>query len=284
MHLRVYHRTRYVYRLPVTDSHNEVRLRPATEDAKRLSFFILKVSPPRRLRHFRDEHFNYVQWFEIPEPHHELVIEATSHIHTSSQYVDGVRPLGVTFEDIQACDQVDMLRPFIKSSKYVVVDPEIWRLALDVRDERKDVFETAVAIMNFIYKEWTYAPNTTSSSTHMSEVLHLRRGVCQDFAHIMIGLCRALEIPARYVSGYIYNGPTAELRGAQASHAWCEVWLPNLGWFGLDPTNNTLSDERYVKIATGCDYDDAAPIRGSFNGPAGATTHLEVSVAVEKLQ
>jgi len=164
-----------------------------------------------------------------------------------------------------------------------VVDPEIWRLALDIRDERKDVFETAMAIMKFIYKEWTYAPNTTSSSTHMSEVLHQRRGVCQDFAHIMIGLCRALEIPARYVSGYIYNGPKAELRGAQASHAWCEVWLPNRGWFGLDPTNNTLSDERYVKIATGCDYDDAAPIRGSFNGPPGATMQLEVSVAVDRL-
>jgi len=283
MHLRVYHRTRYVYRLPVSESHNEVRLRPATEDAKRLSFFILKVSPPRRLRHFRDDHFNYVQWFEIPEPHHELIIEATSHLHTSTQYVDGVKPLGATFEDIHACDQIDMLRPFIKSSKYVVVDPEIWRLALDIRDERKDVFETAMAIMKFIYKEWTYAPNTTSSSTHMSEVLHQRRGVCQDFAHIMIGLCRALEIPARYVSGYIYNGPKAELRGAQASHAWCEVWLPNRGWFGLDPTNNTLSDERYVKIATGCDYDDAAPIRGSFNGPPGATTQLEVSVAVDKL-
>jgi len=283
MHLRVYHRTRYVYRLPVSESHNEVRLRPATEDAKRLSFFILKVSPPRRLRHFRDDHFNYVQWFEIPEPHHELIIEATSHLHTSTQYVDGVKPLGATFEDIHACDQIDMLRPFIKSSKYVVVDPEIWRLALDIRDERKDVFETAMAIMKFIYKEWTYAPNTTSSSTHMSEVLHLRQGVCQDFAHIMIGLCRALEIPARYVSGYIYNGPKAELRGAQASHAWCEVWLPNRGWFGLDPTNNTLSDERYVKIATGCDYDDAAPIRGSFNGPPGATTQLEVSVAVDRL-
>ncbi|MFZ4593486.1 MAG: transglutaminase family protein [Verrucomicrobiaceae bacterium] len=283
MHLRVYHRTRYVYRLPVSESHNEVRLRPATEDAKRLSFFILKVSPPRRLRHFRDDHFNYVQWFEIPEPHHELIIEATSHLHTSTQYVDGVKPLGATFEDIHACDQIDMLRPFIKSSKYVVVDPEIWRLALDIRDERKDVFETAMAIMKFIYKEWTYAPNTTSSSTHMSEVLHQRRGVCQDFAHIMIGLCRALEIPARYVSGYIYNGPKAELRGAQASHAWCEVWLPNRGWFGLDPTNNTLSDERYVKIATGCDYDDAAPIRGSFNGPPGATTQLEVSVAVDRL-
>jgi transglutaminase-like putative cysteine protease len=283
MHLRVYHRTRYLYRLPVNDSYNEVRLRPATEDPKRLGFYLLKVGPPRRLRHFRDEHFNYVQWFEIPEPHAELVIEATSHVHTSSQYQDGKKPVGVTFDDMRACDQIDMLRPLINGSKYVVVDPEIWRLALDIRDDRKDVFDTAETIMQFIFKEWTYAPNTTSASTHMSEVLHQRRGVCQDFAHVMIGLCRALEIPARYVSGYIYNGPKAELRGAQASHAWCEVWLPNRGWFGLDPTNNTLSDERYVKIATGCDYDDAAPIRGSFNGPPGATTQLEVSVAVDKL-
>ena len=282
MHLSVLHRTRYLYRIPVSDSINEVRLRPATDDPKRLTSYILRVHPPRRVQHFRDGNFNYVQWFEIPEPHPELMIEATSRIHTTTQYADGTPPLGITFNDI-AGTQDDMLRPFLSSSRYVTVDPALWRLAIDIRDERKDVFETASAIMTYINQNWTYQPNSTTASTHMDEVMRDRRGVCQDFAHVMLGLCRALGIPARYVSGYLYNGPTGHMRGAQASHAWCEISLPDRGWFGLDPTNNTLTDERYIKIATGRDYDDAAPIRGSFSGAPGATTALEVTVEVEKI-
>ena len=119
MYLTVLHRTRYLYRLPVSESYNEVRLRPATEDPKRVTSFILRVHPPRRLRHFRDEHFNYVQWFEIPEPHHELMIEANTRIHTTSQYADGASPLGITFDDIFASEQIDELRPFLGSSRYV---------------------------------------------------------------------------------------------------------------------------------------------------------------------
>lgn len=281
MHLKVFHRTRYIYRIPVTDSQNQLRLRPATDDPKRLQFFLLKVHPPRRLRHFRDEFFNYVQWFELPEPHNELIIEATSHLNTTSQYEAG-RPLGTCFEDITGGEQTDMLRPFLTSSRYVDVDQDVWRLALDAKEEHTDVFVVAESIMQFVNRGWTYAPKATHAQTHMKDVLHDRRGVCQDFAHVMIGMCRAIGIPARYVSGYLYNGPAGHLRGAQASHAWCEICIPGRGWFGLDPTNNTLVDDRYVKIATGRDYDDAAPVRGSFDGPPGATAKLEITVEVTK--
>ncbi len=283
VYLSVLHRTRYLYRIPVADSINEVRLRPATDDPKRLTSYFLRVHPPRRLQHFRDGHFNYVQWFEIPEPHDELMIEATSCIHTTTQYPAGAAPLGVTFDELSASGQEDMLRPFLGSSRYVTVDPALWRLALDIRDERQHVIETARAIMTYIHENWAYQPNSTTASTHMDAVMRDRRGVCQDFAHVMIGLCRALAIPARYVSGYIYNDQAGQMRGAQASHAWCEVSLPDRGWFGLDPTNNTLADERYIKIATGRDYDDAAPIRGSFTGPPGATAAMEVTVEVERI-
>ena len=98
--------------------------------------------------------------------------------------------------------------------------------------------------MHHIFKYWAYAPNTTSVTTHTNEVLESKQGVCQDFAHLMIGICRSLGMPARYVSGYLYNGPDSHLRGAQASHAWVEVHVPGKGWFGLDPTNDTLADER----------------------------------------
>ena len=105
--------------------------------------------------------------------------------------------------------------------------------------------------------------------------------MCQDFAHVMIAICRSLEIPARYVSGYLYNGPRELLRGAQASHAWCEVYVPGIGWRGLDPTNDQPAGERYVKVAIGRDYADVAPVQGRYRGTS--EQRLEVEVDVQRL-
>ncbi|NJM39026.1 MAG: transglutaminase family protein [Akkermansiaceae bacterium] len=279
MHLRIFHRTRYYYRFPVCESYNELRLRPATDDKSRLEFFILNVQPPVRLRHFRDGALNYVHYFELAEPHHSLTIEASSVIHTTSQYSDG-KPLEVPFSQLKF-EERDDLHPYQTSSKYVNLDADAWRLAMDLKQD--GIFETAMAVMEYIFENWEYVPNITSASTHASEVMALRKGVCQDFTHIMILLCRSLQIPARYVSGYLYNAPEHEMRGAQASHAWCEVYVPGFGWCGLDPTNNILADERHVKIATGRDYHDAAPISGRFDGPSGASVGMEIKLLVEKI-
>ncbi len=281
MRFRVFHRTRYLYRSPVRDSYNELRLRPATDDKSRLEFFLLKTHPPVRLQHFRDNWFNYVHFFDLSEPHSSLTIEAQSTINTTSPYQDG-KPLGVTFAALKA-DLDDMVQPFLGSSKYVDLSPEVWRLGIDIREQHNDVFEVAEAVMHHIFSEWSYAPNTTHVGTHMNEVMQTKCGVCQDFAHVMIGICRSLGIPTRYVSGYLYNGPDSHLRGAQASHAWCEIHLPGKGWFGLDPTNDTLADERHIKIATGRDYHDAAPVLGHFDGPPGATSALQVELEVRRM-
>ncbi len=280
MRFRVFHRTRYVYRAPVRDSYNELRLRPVTDDKSRLEFFLLNVNPPARLRHFRDNWLNYVHYFDLPEPHGDLTIEAQSTINTTNPYADG-RPTGVKFAALKT-DLDDMVVPFLGGSRYVEISPEVWRLGIDIRDDREDVFETAEAVMHHIFQNWAYAPNTTSVTTHMNEVLSTKTGVCQDFAHLMIGICRSLGIPARYVSGYLYNGPDSHLRGAQASHAWVEIHVPGKGWYGLDPTNDTPADERHIKIATGRDYNDAAPITGHFDGPPGATTALQVELEVRR--
>lgn len=278
MRLRIFHRTRYHYRFAVRDSHNEVRLHPATDDTSRVEFFLLKVQPVVRLRHFRDPCFNYVHWFDINEPHTSLSIEALITLNTSSQYTSGL-PLEVPFHTLEDLSD-DSVLLFTKSSTYVEIDRALWKEALDVRASGDGIFEVAQALMRHVHENWTYMPGSTHSATHLREVLKERRGVCQDFAHVIIGLCRALGIPARYVSGYLYNGPADHLRGAQASHAWCEVFVPGKGWFGLDPTNNTLADERHAKIATGRDYADAAPITGTFDGPTNATASMLIEVEV----
>src|SRR5207249_9494245 len=102
----------------------------------------------------------------------------------------------------------------------------------------------------------------------------------QDFAHVMLGMCRTLKIPARYVSGYLYNGPAEHFIGAEASHAWCEVFLPGFGWRGLDPTNNRQPDEHYVTIGVGRDYADIEPLKGHYRGTPERTMSVEVSVTL----
>ncbi len=281
MRFRIFHRTKYFYRTPVRDSYNEVRLRPVTDNKARLEFFLLKVDPPVRLRHFRDNWLNYVHHFELPEPHRHLTIEAQSTVNTTNPYLDGP-PIGVPFDALKQ-DPDDMDAPYLGDSRFVEVTPEVWRLGIDIRDGRDDVFETASVVMHHVWQNWTYAPKTTHAATHMNEVMKDRRGVCQDFAHVMLGICRSLGIPARYVSGYLYNGPDSHLRGAQASHAWCEVRVPGRGWFGLDPTNDTFADERHIKIATGRDYHDAAPISGHFDAQPGAGAGLKVDLEVTRI-
>ena len=281
MRLQVFHRTRYLYRLPVRESYNELRLHPATDDASRLEFFLLKVQPPVRLRHFRDHYFNYVHYFELAEPHSELVIEAQSTLNTTSPYSSG-NPVGVEMTSLASMED-DVLRDFLRPSRFVDCSTELWKLALDITSGINDVFTAAETISRHIFENWRYAPNTTTAATHAREVLASKQGVCQDFAHLMIGLCRSRGIPARYVSGYLYNGADSHLRGFQASHAWCEVFIPGRGWYGLDPTNNVPADERHIKIATGRDYYDAAPVSGQFEGPPGAATALQVDVRVEQV-
>jgi transglutaminase-like putative cysteine protease len=281
MRLQVFHRTHYHYRFPVRESYNELRLRPATEDKSRLEFFLLNVQPPVRLQHFRDNYLNYVHYFDLADPHSELVIEAQSTLNTTSPYADG-KPADVDRSELRKLED-DMLRVFLGSSRYIEISTELWKLAVDFSSGICGVFETAENIMRSVYENWTYAPNLTTSATHVREVLETKGGVCQDFTHLMIALCRAIGIPARYVSGYLYNGPGFHLRGAQASHAWCEVFVPGRGWYGLDPTNNILADERHIKIATGADYHDAAPVSGYFDGPPGATSALLVDLHVEQL-
>ena len=150
------------------------------------------------------------------------------------------------------------------------------------QNHAEGVFQTAHTIMEHIFREFEYDTTTTSVTTHASEVLRNRTGVCQDFAHAMVVLCRALAIPARYVSGYFFD-TTADhrLRGAQASHAWVEVYIDPFGWVGFDPTNNKIADETYIILARGRDYRDVAPISGSYFG-AGKNI-MRVSVSVDRL-
>lgn len=167
----------------------------------------------------------------------------------------------------------------LQSSTYVKVNADLWKLALDATDGQTDAWQAARAVMRHIHREFRYQSAVIHAHTHMREVLKVRVGVCLDFAHVMIGLCRALKIPTRYVSGYLFNGPADQLKGAQASHAWVEVYVLGHGWCGLDPTNNRLVQGHHVKVATGRDYADVSPLKGTYRGTAKRKLSVEVLVS-----
>lgn len=280
MKLQVFHRTHYTYAAAVQDSFNEARLQPCDTAGQRRHSFILKILPTTRLTHYLDFNLNCVHMFELPRPHTELNVEAASIVTTSDQPVLPEDATPASLATIESCSRIDRCYDFLLGSTYVTLSAEAWRLALDITAGKTDAWQAALGIMRYIYGEFRYDPSTTHVHTTMKEALELRRGVCQDFAHVMLGLCRSLKIPARYVSGYLYNGPADQLKGAQASHAWVEVYIPGHGWRGLDPTNGQQVDARYVKIGAGRDYADIPPLKGTYRGTAERRLKVDVLVTL----
>lgn len=276
MKWEILHRTRFNYSSPVRDSFNEVRLQPQANDQQSLDSFLLKVLPAARLRHYSDFYNNIIHHFEIPEPHTSLTVESQSRVTTRTgptlTWDATPFPLARIDEALRWERSYDFLQP----SRFVDTLPETWRLALDVVGDRQDTWQAALALMHFVHTHLKYETASTHVHTHMKDVLSQRRGVCQDFAHVLMGLCRVMKIPACYVSGYLAT------ESASATHAWMEVLIPGVGWRALDPTHNCLPGETYVKIGVGRDYADVAPVSGHYVGNTGRS--LEVSVQIRAVE
>lgn len=280
LRLSVLHRTTFHYEMPVTRSVNTLRLEPSVFPSQKLLSSFIRVIPATRLQRFTDLFQNVTHHFELPGAHSRLEIESRLRVHNLPLFLSETA-LASSLEEYNEPSVREWIWTYLQESRWVSISPEIWRAAIDVTRGTFPVFGQACALMGWIHREFRYESGVTAVNTHLEEVFVLKRGVCQDFTHVMLGMCRSVGIAARYASGYLYNGPTDSLLGAQASHAWCEIYLPSAGWVGFDPTNNTVVDERYVKIAVGRDYDDVAPLDGSYHGSGHC--RMEVCVEVEKI-
>ena len=276
MRLLILHRTRYRYSSPVKESFNEVHLMPFSNEHQTCDLFHLRVEPVVAVRRYQDFYLNWVHHFEVNSPHQFLSIESEARVTTSlANWLD---PAATPAPLSRAPSLVRLERCFdyLQASEFVDIDPAVWRMALDATAGIEDFWQAAQALNRFVQSHLQYLPQATHAKTHMRDALAARAGVCQDFAHILIGMCRAIQIPALYVSGYLCTP------GAQASHAWVEVFVPDMGWRGLDPTHACQPDERYVKLAVGRDYADVPPVQGHYKGVTQRT--LEVDVRVEEIR
>ena len=276
MKFEIIHRTIYLYASPVRDSFNEARLQPFSNVLQTVDYFLLKVLPAARLRHHHDFYSNTIHHFEIVEPHTTLLIESHLRVTTRLPMLPAKTDSPWPLARIGEAALEPRIFDFLRDSHYVELSPEVWRLAVDATMGVMDTWQAALAILKFISTNFKYESRSTSVHTHMRDVLLEKRGVCQDFAHVMIGLCRALKIPALYVSGYLAT------ETASATHAWVEVLIPGAGWIALDPTHNRPVDDTYVKIAVGRDYADVPPVAGNYKGTT--ERKLEVKVDIRRLE
>lgn len=281
MRLRITHRTTYLYDEMATDSVNEARITPGHVDRQEVLEHVVEITPPASTITYLDLHGNQVRVIEVASAHTRLDVVATSVIVTTPD-TRQLPTVPVRLEDIRKTLSPEEFYEFTAATGYVPLGPELWKKTIDLCADPNDVWATANCLMGYIYEEFNYQTASTSVQTTAVDVLHTKTGVCQDFAHVLLGMLRVRGIPCRYVSGYFWAASIEDDPSAAATHAWVEVYLTGVGWLGLDPTHNRLADDRYVKLAHGRDYSDIRPFAGSYRG--SSTREMQVSVRVERLE
>lgn len=286
----VEHTTSYAYSEPVPVCHNEIHLVPRGLPRQRILSNAITVKPqPSSLSTHTDAFGNTVGYFSIQEPHEQLTVASSSSVEVVAP--DPWQQLPTRGWDLVRDDLDRATGPEALQAKQFRFESPLVRTLEPLAVWAAEIFppgrpwaEAVVDLTRRIYREFVYDPTATTTSTPVEEVFRLRRGVCQDFAHLQIACLRSLGLAARYVSGYIANTRAPgerELVGADASHAWLSVWGGESGWLDLDPTNDCVPGSQHVTLGWGRDYADVCPIKGVYVG--GGSHSMDVAVHVTPL-
>jgi transglutaminase-like putative cysteine protease len=276
MLLRINHETRLTYSNPVSETVFELRMAPPSNEDQTSMGYHLKISPQAPVTSYRDGFGNRVDLFNIATPYRELVIQATSYVRTHRR--SGLERLaGISWpREPGSSVAIDALE-YLQASPLVERSPALASFVSTLNLPRGTLLDVVLALLNAVAARLQYEKRVTSARTPVGEALELGRGVCQDFAHLLLGACRGIGLPARYVSGYV-NHP-----GEIATHAWCQVWgSPQAGWIDVDPTHACVLENEHVVTAVGRDYTDVPPNRGLWKGRAQET--MAVAVTVEPVE
>jgi transglutaminase-like putative cysteine protease len=296
MRYQITHHTQYVYDEPASLCYNEARLTPRTFatplfrqtcHAKKI-----QIEPDYNDYHERLDFFgNETCYFTVRNPHERTVITAVSQVELEPLATFAELAPDLPWETAKARLRTDFVpdileaREFVMNSPMVSVSLRLADFAAPSFPPGRPVLEAAYHLMERIYREFKFKPGVTNIATPLSEVLEKKQGVCQDFAHLLVGCLRAQGLAARYISGYIETLPppgTEKLVGADASHAWGSVFVPEMGWIDFDPTNNLVPRDQHITLAWGRDFSDVTPLKGVFFSQG--QHHLQVSVDVARLK
>jgi transglutaminase-like putative cysteine protease len=291
--------TTCTYALPVAHARHVLRLTPINRTGQRVQVAALQIVPdPRHRREGQDFFANRLTWIEIEEPHKMLTVKLAARVAVdpppfpppqAGEGGVGAAALATPAweavrEEAFATSDIGPLSPahFLFPSRIVSLDPEIRDYTRESFAAGRPVLDAAIELMNRLKSDIAYEIGATTVTTTPPMSFALRRGVCQDFAHIMISGLRGLGLPAAYVSGYLRTAPRTDatrLQGADAMHAWVLIWCgSDAGWIGLDPTNAMVASDEHVVLAIGRDYTDVAPMDGVIFGAGRQRIDVAVSV------
>ncbi len=282
---RLVHVTEFTYDGPVSESYNQVWLRPRQDDRQSCLSFRLTTDPHSRASSYVDPSGNWVHRFNITAEHRRLRVEAESVVLVQQPVPMPAETIPLTALDDYA-EELDEHYDLLAPTSYVPHSPglaELVELAGQESDGTAGGYARAASLL--VHGRFRYEKGATHVHSSIHDAMATGAGVCQDFAHLLLALLRMRGLPGRYVSGYLapersgaYSSGMEEVIGGMASHAWAEVFIPGAGWFGLDPTAGRDVDLRHVRVAYGRDYGDVAPVRGVYKGHAGQRLSVDVRV------
>ncbi len=268
------HLTRYIYTGSVVDSANQIKLFPVRDDRQRVTEHAIEISQNPEVHIIHDYFGNKTGFFTLIHPHSELLIENRMAVEIVNTPLAPMQSASDVWQRLLEPETQVLYHPYLKAEE-AATQHEIHEVVRQWVSFDEHPLESIVRLSDFIYQHFTYKKGVTTIETRVDELWKLRAGVCQDFAHLLLYMLRLVNIPCRYISGYICPG-SSEWRGEGATHAWAEAWMPDTGWVGIDPTNKCLAGERHVRLASGRNFSDCTPVKGTYRG---AVEHLlEVTV------
>jgi transglutaminase-like putative cysteine protease len=274
------HITKYTYPDPVRDSANQLMLYPIKDEQQSVQSQRIIISREPFVEMYKDYYGNEVGSFTNVQPHTEMKIDSTvTVITTAIKWPMDDAPAAQQWQHLHEIKNTVPFIDFLKQENFSAL-PELQKMADAGFYQTVSVFTAVQQLNEYVYKHFQYIKGVTNVTTTLDEIWKIKAGVCQDFAHILLAMLRLLNVPARYVSGYVCP-PENNLRGEGATHAWVEAYIPFYGWLGLDPTNNCVVNDLHVRLAVGRNFSDCSPVKGTYKGMAKQTLEVGVSVSHE---
>lgn len=276
---KIVHITKYEYSWPIKESINEIRLFPHHFDNQDVLQFQLLVSNSPNVEISKDYYGNRVGNFNTLESHKEMILESRMLVRVNHS---------LKIPEIDTTTVADLSKEIEKSillqrlcyPEMIKNQKKIDKILSKIIEPNKSIIAIAQECNEYIFKNYIYTKGITTISTTLDEIVEIKKGVCQDFAHLLLQLLRTAQIPSRYVSGYICPNENS-YRGEGATHAWVEIYTPTQGWLGLDPTNNIWTMANHVKLSVGRNFNDCTLVKGTFKGVSRQTLSVSVSIGYE---
>jgi transglutaminase-like putative cysteine protease len=276
----IHHVTKYTYPEPVRDSANQIMLFPVKDEKQQVQDQRISITGDPIVEIYKDYYGNEVGSFMNIAQHKELRIDSTITVITKPVlFPKDEAPIEQQWNHLLEIKYIVPFIDFLKQENFVAL-PDVKKIADAGFYKSVSVYVAVMQLTEYVYKNFQYIKGITNVETTLDEVWKLKAGVCQDFAHILLVMLRLLNIPARYVSGYVCPHDKS-LRGEGATHAWVEAYIPFYGWLGLDPTNNCIVSDLHVRLAIGRNFSDCSPVKGTYKGTAKQILEVGVSVSHE---